>query len=53
VPPSTFTGQFLRKGDILGLVSFYIFDPWLGDFSDGGQKSGQITYISKVDFISF
>ncbi len=25
MPASTFTGQFLRKADILGLVSLYIF----------------------------
>ena len=27
--PSTFTGQFLRKADILGLVSLQIFASWL------------------------
>ncbi len=29
LPPSTFTGLFLRKPDIYGLVSWQIFDPCL------------------------
>jgi hypothetical protein len=35
MPPSPFTGQFLRKADIWGLVSLKLFGPWFY-FPKGG-----------------
>ncbi len=33
LPPNPFTGQFLRKDDPEGLVSLYLFGPWVGEQS--------------------
>ncbi len=50
-PPSTFTGQFLRKADIQGLVSLQIFGPYVKLCKNIKNANGKIL-IKKMSVFS-